>query len=91
MPVYLQSCAACHGRGLEGSPFGPTLVGQAFLARWGHKSAPELLAQMRQTMPPRGAPPVKPEAFPDLLALLLGANSSGPEYLAALSPGQPAT
>lgn len=85
--VYQQSCAACHGKSFEGSPFGPTLIGQAFLARWGHRPATELLTHMRQTMPPRGYPPVQPEAFPDLLALLLGANSSGPEYLATLSQG----
>lgn len=89
--VYQQSCASCHGQRFEGSPFGPTLVGQAFLSRWSDKSATQLLTQMRQTMPPKGSPPVKPEAFPDLLALLLGANSSGPEYLATLSAPTPAT
>lgn len=86
VPVYQQACALCHGQRLEGSPFGPTLVGQAFLARWGDKPASELLAQMRKTMPPKGAPPVRAGAYPDLLALLVGANVGGPEYLASLSP-----
>jgi alcohol dehydrogenase (cytochrome c) len=88
--IYQQSCATCHGQRLEGSPFGTPLVGQAFLERWADRSAAELLTQMRNTMPPRGAPPVKPEAFPDLLALVLGANSGGPEYLASLSTLMPA-
>lgn len=89
--VYLQSCAACHGRRLEGSPFGPTLVGQAFLARWGDKPASELLAQMRRTMPPKGAPAVAADAFPHLLALLQGANRSGPETMASLVERLPAS
>jgi len=40
--IYLQSCAAGHGGGVEGNAVGPALVGQVFLERWGQRSATEL-------------------------------------------------
>jgi alcohol dehydrogenase (cytochrome c) len=75
--VYAQSCLACHGPRLEGSPFAPALAGQAFLDRWRGKPAAQLLTQMRETMPPKGTGTVKPEAFPDLLAFLVRSNVQG--------------
>jgi alcohol dehydrogenase (cytochrome c) len=76
--VYRQSCAVCHGPVLEGSPFGPTLTGQAFVGRWRGRPAQELLSQMERTMPPKGTGTVEPEAFPDLLAFMLRVNRDGP-------------
>jgi alcohol dehydrogenase (cytochrome c) len=84
--TYSQSCMACHGARLEGSPFAPTLVGKTFQDHWRGKPAAELLAQMRKTMPPKGTGTVKPAAFPDLVAFVLQANEGGPEFLAKL-PG----
>lgn len=75
--AYAQSCAVCHGQQLEGSPFGPTLVGEAFQGKWRGKPADELLTQMRNTMPPRGTGTVRSEAFPHLLAFLVKANVEG--------------
>ena len=72
--TYVQSCLACHGPRLEGSPFAPALVGSSFQDHWRGKPAAELLAQMRKTMPPKGTGTVRPEAFPDLLAFLVKAN-----------------
>ncbi|HMA11368.1 MAG TPA: PQQ-binding-like beta-propeller repeat protein [Steroidobacteraceae bacterium] len=89
--TYSRSCLACHGPRLEGSPFGPTLVGRTFQDRWRGKPAAELLAQMRSTMPPRGTGTVKPEVFPDLLAFLVKANVEGAAFLAKLpAPATPA-
>jgi alcohol dehydrogenase (cytochrome c) len=88
--TYLQSCLACHGARLEGSPFAPTLVGKAFQDHWRGKPAAELLEQMRRTMPPKGTGTVKPAAFADLLAFLVKANEDGPAFLAGLpSPAAP--
>ena len=89
--TYSQSCLACHGPRLEGSPFAPTLVGNTFQDHWRGKSAAELLAQMRKTMPPKGTGTVKPQAFPDVLAFLVKANEEGAAFLAKLpAPAAPA-
>ncbi|MBK9252725.1 MAG: cytochrome c [Proteobacteria bacterium] len=82
--TYAQSCLACHGPRLEGSPFAPALVGSSFQDHWRGKPAAELLAQMRKTMPPKGTGTVRPEAFPDLLAFLVKANEEGSGFLAKL-------
>jgi alcohol dehydrogenase (cytochrome c) len=80
MTVYGQACVTCHGPRLEGSPFGPTLLGQAFMNKWRGKPAAELTTLMQNTMPPKGAGTsvVKPESFPDVLAFLVVANLQGP-------------
>jgi alcohol dehydrogenase (cytochrome c) len=90
--AYVQSCLSCHGARLEGSPFGPALIGQDFMNRWRGRPAGELLVQMRNTMPPRGTGSVQPAIFPDLLAFLVNANLQGPPALQAPPTGTlPAT
>jgi alcohol dehydrogenase (cytochrome c) len=76
--TYTQVCMSCHGQRLEGSPFGPTLIGPAFMNKWRGKPASTLLAQIRDTMPPKGTgTSVQPEALPDILAMLVRANLQG--------------
>lgn len=76
--AYAQACMSCHGPRLEGSPFGPTLLGKAFMDKWRGKPAEQLLTQMQGTMPPKGSTAtVNPAAFPDLLAFLVKANVDG--------------
>src|SRR5262249_50336167 len=87
--VYAQSCIACHGPKLEGSPFAPTLVGETFMSHWRGKAPAEFLTQMKNTMPPKGAGVVKPEAYPDLMAFLVKANLEGPPNLAVASAESP--
>jgi alcohol dehydrogenase (cytochrome c) len=82
---YAQSCAACHGQRLEGSPFAPTLIGENFMSRWRGKPAAELLTRMQNTMPPKGTGTVKPEVFPDLLAFMVRANLQGPPPAAMIA------
>src|SRR5690349_10641453 len=80
--VYAQSCLGCHGPKLEGSPFAPTLLGETFMSHWRGRTPAELLTQMRNTMPPKGAGEVKPGAYPDLMAFLVKANLEGAPNLA---------
>jgi alcohol dehydrogenase (cytochrome c) len=84
--AYAQSCIACHGPRLEGSPFAPTLVGETFMSHWRGKAPAEFLTQMRNTMPPKGAGVVKAEAYPDLMAFLVKANLEGPPTIAVAQP-----
>jgi alcohol dehydrogenase (cytochrome c) len=83
--TYATACKTCHGASLEGSPFGPTLTGQAFISKWRGRF-PELLAQMRTTMPPKGSVPVDQAAYPDLMAFLLSANFRGAPTETASTP-----
>lgn len=83
--TYTQACMSCHGQRLEGSPFGPTLLGPAFMNKWRGRPAAELLTQMRETMPPKATgQSVDPAAMPDVLAMLVRANLQGlPAMVAA--------
>jgi alcohol dehydrogenase (cytochrome c) len=52
--VYEQHCSACHGAHLAGGggpTAGPALKGAAFTAKWGQKSAADLLAFVQEKMP----------------------------------------
>ncbi len=90
--TYRQTCMACHGQRLEGSPFGPTLIGQPFMDKWRGKNATELLTLMQNTMPPKGTAAARPENFPDVMAFLVRANLQGlPQMAAAPPPAAAAT
>lgn len=81
--AYAQACMSCHGPRLEGSPFGPTLLGRPFMDKWRGKPAEQLLTQLRNTMPPKGSTAtVSDAAYPDLLAFLVRANVEGPPPIA---------
>src|SRR6185369_15832564 len=84
--AYAESCLGCHGPKLEGSPFAPTLIGETFMSHWRGKQPAELLTQMRNTMPPKGMPAIKAEAYPDLMAFLVKANLQGPAAFASVQP-----
>ena len=49
--VYDTHCAVCHAGNLRGGQ-SPPLAGEAFLARWGTRSARELLSLVQASMPP---------------------------------------
>src|SRR5947209_7881056 len=49
--AYQTNCAACHAPDLSGRE-GPQLAGANFIAQWGDKTAGDLVAYIRATMPP---------------------------------------
>jgi len=73
---YARNCAACHGPGLEGGQFGPSLKGRAFQDRWGGRPLAELSAYLHSSMPPGRVGELNNEAYADLLALLMNANGA---------------
>src|SRR5512141_3058845 len=83
--IYQTSCASCHSADLSGRE-GPQLAGANFLAQWGDRTAGELIAFMRSTMPPGGAA-LPGDAYANLAAFLLDANSAraGNQALTATS------
>jgi alcohol dehydrogenase (cytochrome c) len=73
--VYEQSCAACHGAALEGTP-APSLAGRSFEARWrlAALTLDDLFYIARKTMPPKAAGTVSLEDHAAVVAYILQAN-----------------
>ena len=49
--AFLENCAACHTRTLQGSGEAPPLVGSAFLSSWGARGANEFYSVIKASMP----------------------------------------
>jgi mono/diheme cytochrome c family protein len=74
--VYLQECAACHGRDLEAvTEFGaPPLAGDQFLKRWQGKTVRALFELTRATMPLDSPGRLSRRQYADIIAHVLKAN-----------------
>jgi quinohemoprotein ethanol dehydrogenase len=72
--AYKQSCAACHSEDLSGSDRIPPLAGNVFLMNWQNKSAADLYARTRTTMPQGSAGSLSPQTYMDIIAYILSAN-----------------
>ncbi|MFK7734336.1 MAG: PQQ-binding-like beta-propeller repeat protein [Pseudomonadales bacterium] len=79
--LYEQHCAQCHGLDLRGSAHGNSLLGEAFVGKWGldeeSASLDALLAYNVSSMPPGGELSLRPEDHQQLVAYLAEKNSSG--------------
>ena len=74
--IYQTNCASCHSADLSGKE-GPQLAGANFLAQWGDRTAGDLITFMQSTMPPGGAN-LPGDAYLNLAAFILDANSARP-------------
>ena len=90
--AYLQNCASCHGQNLQGGVYG-ALAGDAFLSRWGGRSAGELISYVASTMPPTNVGGLDDATYAEISQYILdvnGVSASGtlatatPETLAVL-------
>jgi len=81
--AFQTNCASCHAGNLSGGE-GPELAGVNFLAQWGDRTAGALINFMQSTMPPGGAA-LPGEAYVNIAAFILDANSAraGDRALAA--------
>src|SRR5258708_6772447 len=92
-------CASCHYTLLTGT-LGPPLIGPAFFAKWGDKTAADLYRRIR-TMPPSNPTALTPQQSADVLAFLMsnynnkisGSGELTPDEkaLSAFSAIEPAT
>src|SRR5260370_2965838 len=97
--AFNSNCASCHYTLLTGTR-GPPLIGPAFFAKWGDKTAADLYRQIR-TMPPSNPTALTPQHSADVLALLMsnydnkisGSGELTPDekLLSAFSAIEPAT
>src|ERR1700733_12334400 len=65
--LYAQRCAACHGRALDDGEFAPTIKGEAFLRRWGGRSAAQLFDYIQSNMPTSAPGSLTPNETADIL------------------------
>ncbi len=67
--AFNSNCASCHYTLLTGT-LGPPLIGPAFFAKWGDKTAADLYRQVR-AMPPSNPGALTPQQSADVLAFLM--------------------
>src|SRR5260370_11020894 len=97
--AFNSNCASCNYTLLTGT-LGPPLIGPAFFAKWGDKTAADLYRQIR-TMPPSNPTALTPQQSADVLAFLMsnynnkisGSGELTPDEkaLSAFSAFEPAT
>ena len=75
--AYQTNCAACHAPDLSGRE-GPQLAGGTFMSQWSDKTAGDLTAFMRATMPPGAGRSLPDQTYVNLAAFILDANSARP-------------
>ena len=72
--VYAQSCANCHGAGLEGADMSPALAGAAFMASWNDLSLGDLAERIRISMPADRPGTLSRQEQADVIAFVLRSN-----------------
>lgn len=72
--VYLESCANCHGPGLEGADMTPPLSGGAFTANWNDLTVGDLFERIRLTMPLDRPGKLSRQQNSDVIAFVMQAN-----------------
>ena len=91
--VYDTTCVMCHGANLDDGPLGAPLKGDAFMRKYGGKSARALFDVLRTTMPTGNPGSLSAETYAALAALIFSQNSivagdaplpTDPQLLAAM-------
>ena len=72
--AYLQTCAGCHGTGLEGGDMTPPLVGGAFTSNWNDLTVGDLFERIRTTMPLDNPGRLSRQQNADVIAFVLKNN-----------------
>lgn len=72
--LYAQTCANCHGAGLEGIDMSPALTGGAFMSNWNDLTVGDLAERIRTTMPMDRPGTMTRDEIADVTAFMLEAN-----------------
>jgi S-disulfanyl-L-cysteine oxidoreductase SoxD len=73
--TYQETCLKCHGENLGGGEGGPLLAGEEFRQKWNGKTAGDLFATIRKTMPSDDPGNLSTREYSDLLAYILSVNA----------------
>jgi len=71
---YARSCAACHGRRLEGMEHFPPIAGNLFQRRWADRTLGELYTYVHDVMPLGAGGSLDDEAYIAIVAFILHRN-----------------
>ncbi len=80
--AFGQTCSNCHGEDMGGGAGAPGLTGPEFKFLWGGKSVSDLLAYVREKMPPGQASSLSDQQYLDIVTAILrtnGAKAGGAE------------
>ena len=80
--AYLENCASCHSRTLQGGGEAPRLVGNAFISSWGQRGANEFYGVIKASMPLGNGNSLTPETYQQIVAFLFQANGATPGAVA---------
>lgn len=72
--AYQEECLKCHGENLGGGEAGPALAGKEFLEKWNGKTAGDLFAVTRKTMPSDDPGNLSSRQYSDIVAYILSMN-----------------
>jgi mono/diheme cytochrome c family protein len=72
--LYKQSCAGCHGAGLEGVDMSPALAGGSFVDKWIGQTLGDLFERIRTTMPRDRPGRLSRDVNADITAYILSVN-----------------
>ena len=83
LATYGEECQKCHGENMGGGEGGPPMVGEEFLRKWNGKTAGDLFAITRKTMPMDDPGSLGSKEYADLVAYILSVNDfpAGPKEL----------
>jgi mono/diheme cytochrome c family protein len=72
--VFLDQCANCHGRNLEGADMTPPLTGAAFMSNWDTLTVGDLADRIRVSMPLNSPGALSRQETADVIAYVLQFN-----------------
>ena len=72
--VFLEECATCHGRDLEGADMTPPLTGGAFMSNWDGLTLGDLVDRIRISMPLNRPGALSRQQNTDVVAYILRFN-----------------
>lgn len=76
--MYNQHCVACHGKNLQGTEGGSTLVGERFIERWRDSTTWSLFRLTKNTMPKTNPRSLDDESYAAIVAYILQSNGFSP-------------
>ena len=76
--AFLENCASCHNRTLQGSGEAPALAGSAFMSSWGGRGANELYGVIKASMPLGNGNSLSPETYQEIVSFIFQANGATP-------------
>ncbi|MEY4965849.1 MAG: hypothetical protein RL274_1432 [Pseudomonadota bacterium] len=76
--LYASHCASCHRADLAGAGEAPALAGASFFGAWGNRSAGELHALVKASMPYGNGNSLDPAIYRNVVAYMLSVNGAKP-------------